>query len=171
MTGLIQDLLAYSHVLHDEDAVEQVSLSAVVDVVAANLSTSIEKSCAVIACGELPDVRANPGRLVQLLQNLVSNAIKYRSQAPPTIRIAAGRTESEWTISVTDNGIGIPEADRQRIFGLFKRSGRGAAPGSGVGLAICQAIVERHGGKIWVESAPGGGSAFVFTLPHVEIET
>ena len=100
-----------------------------------------------------------------MLQNLVANAIKYRSDAPPQVRIDSRREDSCWVITVADNGVGVNPDDRERIFGLFKRSSRGAAPGSGVGLAICQAIAEKHGGRIWVEPAPGGGSVFAFALP------
>jgi chemotaxis family two-component system sensor kinase Cph1 len=110
-------------------------------------------------------VRANPNRLVQLFQNLISNSIRYRSERPLRIHIQACKSDDHWRISVIDNGIGVDEGDRERIFGLFKRTQRGATPGTGVGLAICHAIVERHRGRIWVEPAPGGGSIFSFTLP------
>jgi PAS domain S-box-containing protein len=165
MSGLIRDLLAYSHVLHEEsDFFEEVSLTQVVEDVREALTDSIESSGAKLICGELPTVRANPNRMVQLFQNLISNSIKYRSELAPVIRVDAQGEEGRWIISVTDNGAGIASADRDRVFGLFKRAKAGDVPGSGIGLAICHAIVERHGGRIWVEEAPGGGSMFRFTL-------
>lgn len=166
MSALIKDLLSYSRVLHDEsDYFELVSLQQTVATVVEILRRTIEQVGATITVGDLPVVKGNPHRLVQLFQNLVSNAIKYRREQPPQIRIDARRNESHWILSVTDNGVGVEDGDRERIFGLFKRSQRGIAAGSGVGLAICQAIVERHGGRIWIEPAPDGGSIFAFTLP------
>lgn len=166
MSQLIRDLLAYSHVLHDEaDLFEPSNLNEIVDLAIANLNTSIESSGAQVTRADLPVVSANPNRLLQLFQNLIGNAIKYRSEAPPRVRIDARRQDSDWIISVTDNGIGVDPGDRERIFGLFKRTQEGSTPGSGIGLAICYAIVEKHGGRIWVEPAPDGGSIFSFTLP------
>lgn len=166
MSVLIRDLLAYSHVLYDPpDSFQMVDLDRVLHTVEEILSTSVAGSGAQITHTELPVLRANPNRLVQLFQNLIGNAIKYRGDAPPRIHVQARRQEDCWVIAVSDNGPGVPEEDRERIFGLFKRGQRGATPGSGVGLAICQAIVEKHGGRIWVEPAPGGGSVFAFSLP------
>jgi len=166
MSLLVKDLLAYSHVLHEEpDTFEPVDLNEVVGLVVEVLDTSIKSTGAQVTHSDLPVVYANPNRLAQLFQNLLSNSIKYRGPDSPCIHVNATRSDSLWNISVADNGVGVGEADRERIFGLFKRSKGGVAPGSGVGLAICQAIVEKHGGRIWVEPAPGGGSIFSFTLP------
>jgi PAS domain S-box-containing protein len=165
MRALIKDLLAYSRVLHDQhELFEPVSLKRVVEIVRETLKDSIESTGATITCGELPTLRANPNRMLQLFQNLISNAIKYRSDRPPVIKVDAYRDDDRWVISVTDNGIGIERADHERIFGLFNRAKAAGASGSGIGLAICHAIVTRHGGRISVESAPGGGSVFRFTL-------
>ncbi len=105
-------------------------------------------------------------RVVQLLQNLVGNAIKYRSSEPPKIRITAEPHDSEWLFSVEDNGIGIKPEYAQHVFGIFKRLHGHNYPGTGIGLAICQRIVERYGCKIWLESTPGKGSRFFYTLPR-----
>jgi PAS domain S-box-containing protein len=165
MSKLIKDLLAYSRVLHEEENLfEDVPLRQVIEAVSLALTDSIESSGAKLIFGELPTVRGNPNRLVQLFQNLISNSIKNRSDLPPVIRIDAQRQEDRWLISITDNGAGISPADREMIFGLFKRSTSAGSSGSGIGLAICQAIVQRQGGQIWVEEAPGGGSIFRFTL-------
>ncbi len=169
MSKLIRDLLAYSRVLHDDESLfEEVPLTRIVEVVAEILSTSISKSGATLTYGELPVVKANANRIVQLLQNLIGNSIKYRSKQPPVIHIDARQDGDFWRISVTDNGVGVQPGDRDRIFGLFKRTPGSLAAGSGLGLAICHGIVERHGGRIWVEPAPDGGSTFIFTLPCLE---
>jgi two-component system, chemotaxis family, sensor kinase Cph1 len=169
MSKLIKDLLAYSRVLHDDESqFQEGPLGNIVEVVAEILSTSIHKSGATLTYGELPVIKANANRIIQLFQNLIGNSIKYRSNRPPVIHIEASKDGDDWRISVTDNGIGIQPGDRDRIFGLFKRTPGGVAAGSGIGLAICHAIVERHGGRIWVEPAPAGGSSFIFTLPCLE---
>jgi light-regulated signal transduction histidine kinase (bacteriophytochrome) len=117
----------------------------------------------------LPTVHAHEIRLVQLLQNLIGNAIKYRSAEPPEIRVSAERRPEEWLFSVKDNGIGIEPEYSQQVFGIFKRLHGQAYEGTGIGLAICQRIVERYGGRIWVESKPGAGSAFCFTIPPADL--
>ena len=165
MGKLIKDLLAYSRVLHDEEGLfEAVSLKHVVEIVSETLNDSIQNSGAMLTWGDLPTVRANPNRMLQLFQNLISNSIKYRNEHPPVIQVEAHQDHDRWVISVADNGIGIDPADHERIFGLFKRARGGDVSGSGIGLAICHAIVQRHGGRIWVENARGGGSVFRFTL-------
>jgi signal transduction histidine kinase len=112
-------------------------------------------------------VRVEPIHLQQLFQNLIGNAIKYRSTEPPEIKISAAERNGHWQFSVIDNGIGVDPRYRQQIFGLFKRLHIASeSPGTGIGLAICQKIVQRYGGEIWVEAAPNRGSDFRFTLPN-----
>jgi signal transduction histidine kinase len=117
----------------------------------------------VIRANQLPSVMGNELQLVQLFQNLISNSLKYRSPNEPQIDISAERADNHWLIRVQDNGIGVPESQQERIFKWFAR-GSDATVGSGIGLAICRRIVQRHGGNIWVESKDGLGSTFLFTL-------
>jgi PAS domain S-box-containing protein len=169
MSSLISDLLAYSRILHDPSAgFQTVDLGDVLRMAQENLSNAIENAGAVISHDPLPVVRANPNRMIQLAQNLLSNAIKYRGAQPPRIHVSAERQSEGWVVCVTDNGIGVRESDRERIFHLFKRTAGPRTPGSGVGLAICRAIVHQHGGAIWVEPAPGEGSRFCFSLPDAQ---
>lgn len=165
MEMLLKDLLTYSQTGSlDEGPAETVNFLDVIRKVLLNLQASVEQSGAVITWDPLPDVHAHEIRLVQLLQNLVGNAIKYRSQDPPRIHISAARQEKECVLSVKDNGIGIAPEYAQQIFKIFKRLHGQDYPGTGIGLAICQRIVETYGGRIWVESN-GKGSCFYFTLP------
>ena len=169
MSSLIADLLKYSRLLHDTSPpMAPICLQDVLGMVKENLLSAISRTSACITHDDLPVVTANENRMIQLLQNLVSNAIKYSSGKAPTIHVSAERIDEAWVVSVTDNGVGIPEADRDKVFGLFKRTGDRQQPGSGVGLAICRAIVQQHGGDIWVEANPDGGSRFRFTLPDPE---
>jgi chemotaxis family two-component system sensor kinase Cph1 len=132
----------------------------------ANLELAIKESGAVITHGPLPTVLVDPTQLSLLLQNLVSNAIKFRGDRPPTIHISARPQDSEWEVSVRDDGIGFDPQFSERIFVIFQRlHGKAEYPGTGIGLSICKKIVQRHGGRIWVESAAGQGSTFYFTLP------
>jgi len=172
MEMLISGLLDYSQVSKASDSPEQrVNLGEVMDTVRKNLATTIEETGAEIAVEDLPSVRGAPAQLVHLFQNLVSNALKYRSEKRPRVRIAAVPDEGRWRFSVKDNGIGIPREFQSQIFGIFKRlHDRSEYPGTGIGLAICQKIVERSGGRIWVESEPGSGSTFCFTLPRADHE-
>ena len=167
MEALIRDLLAYSQAsaLSDEQAPVSDSNTALSSALA-NLKAAIESSAAVIERADLPLVRIPAVHLAQLFQNLVGNALKYRRKAPPRIRILARQHESGWLFIVEDNGIGIEEKYKEQIFGIFKRlHSADEYSGTGVGLAICQRLVERAGGRIWVESQPGRGSTFFFTLP------
>ncbi|HET6325064.1 MAG TPA: ATP-binding protein, partial [Planctomycetaceae bacterium] len=132
----------------------------------ANLHASVVESGAVITSDRLPTLSGNASQLLQLIQHLLGNAIKYRSKEPPTVHLATERIDGGWHVFVRDSGIGIAPAQHERIFDIFHRlHSREQIPGSGVGLATCRAIVERHGGRIWVESQPGQGSVFHFTLP------
>lgn len=135
-----------------------------------NLQTATAASGAVIQYGSLPTVPAVPVLLVQVFQNLIANAIRYRSQEPPRISISAHSHSGEWVFSIADNGIGIEPQHHSRIFGVFRRLHGDEHPGSGMGLAICKAAVERLGGRIWVESEPGSGSVFRFTIPKFEAQ-
>jgi len=165
MEMLLKDLLTYSQTgSSDEGPAERVEFIDVIRKVLLNLQASVEQSGAMITWDAIPAVDAHEIRLVQLLQNLVSNAIKYRGEDPPRIHISAEWREKDWIFSVKDNGIGIAPEYAQQIFKIFKRLHGQDYPGTGIGLAICQRIVETYGGRIWVESA-GKGSCFYFTLP------
>jgi two-component system sensor histidine kinase/response regulator len=167
MQGLINDLLTYSRVGTKARPFEPVSLSAVAATALSHLRVAVAESGARVELGELPQVQGDAPQLVQLLQNLVGNAIKFRGTEAPVVRLDA-RPEGAawWHLSVSDNGIGIEPAYFERVFVLFQRlHSRSAYPGTGIGLALCKRIVERHGGRIWVESQPGQGAAFHFTLP------
>jgi PAS domain S-box-containing protein len=166
MEMLLKDLLAYSQTgSSSEGPAEPVDCETVIRKVLLNLKASIDQNAADITWDGLPTVQAHEIRLVQLLQNLVGNAIKYRGQDAPRIHISAERRESYWLFSIRDNGIGIEPEYTNQIFGIFKRLHGQNYPGTGIGLAICQRIVERYGGRIWVESKVGEGSLFHFTLP------
>jgi signal transduction histidine kinase/CheY-like chemotaxis protein len=167
MEVLIRDLLAYSQAGRASDLpTDSVSIREVIEIVKKNLSTRIEETRAEISMSDLPVVRGNSVPLVHLFQNLLSNALKYRSERKPRIAIAASNAGEYWRFTVEDNGIGIAKEFHTQVFGIFKRlHDRSEYPGTGIGLAICQKIVEKYGGKIWVESEPGRGSIFSFTLP------
>jgi signal transduction histidine kinase len=167
MSELIQDLLAYSRAANapEQPPHQIVPMGQVFRAVQTNLKASIDDSGATVTAGELPVVKADAAQMVQLLQNLISNGIKYRGEEPPRISVSAERADDDWIFSVEDNGIGIDPQYQERIFGIFKRLHGSKYPGTGVGLAICKRIVERHGGKIWVESSGDHGSTFRFTLP------
>lgn len=168
MQALIQDLLAFSRVGTRGAAIERTDADAVVDAAVESLRAAITETGARIEREPLPEVLADPGQLRQLFTNLLGNALKFHADAPPVIQVGARRAGRMWTFSVRDNGIGIEPEYFDRIFVIFQRLQEPEAyPGTGIGLAICKKIVERHGGRIWVESTPGEGSAFLFTLPSV----
>jgi len=166
MQALINGLLAYSRVGTRGGPFRPMDLERALDLALINLKMAIEESGAAIERGELPTVMADESQMVQVFQNLIGNAIKFRREEPPVVRVRAERREREWLISVEDNGIGIEPRYREKIFFIFHRlHGPAEYPGTGIGLAICKRIVERHGGRIWVESEPGKGSTFYFTIP------
>jgi chemotaxis family two-component system sensor kinase Cph1 len=130
-----------------------------------NLRVAIQDSGALVTHEALPTVQGDASQLAVLLQNLIENAIKYRGDEPPYIHLSARRLPDAWELSVADNGAGIARDDQERIFVLLQRLGHGkGVPGTGIGLATCKKIVERHGGRIWVESEPGKGATFHFTI-------
>ena len=167
MESLVRDLLAYTHVTKLEAPPETTDAGEVLAATLADLSGSVAETRATVTYDPLPVVRAHRAHLVQLFQNLISNAIKYRHpERPPAIHITANSQNDYWAFSVRDNGIGIAPEYRNLIFGLFKRLHSGDEySGTGIGLAICERIVERYHGRIWVESEPDQGSTFIFTLP------
>jgi PAS domain S-box-containing protein len=167
MQRLINDLLAFSRILHGpEHAMKEVDMEAVFGWVVMNLNTAIKETGAAITHDSLPAVTGNEQEIVQLLQNLLSNAIKYHGPEAPQIHLSAEEHDDEIRFVVSDNGIGIDAAYHHQIFGVFKRLHGKDVPGTGIGLALCKRIVEKHGGRIWVESEAGRGARFCFTLPR-----
>lgn len=166
LAKLIAALLTYSRVGTGDRTLKQTSMEETLETAKNNLREALESSGAGVQSGPLPSVVADPDQIVQLLQNLISNAVKYRSNEAPRICIEAARKNDSWLFSVRDNGCGIKARDLERVFKLFQRANTGEnRPGTGIGLAICRRIVERRGGTIWVESAEGQGSVFFFTVP------
>jgi PAS domain S-box-containing protein len=167
MQALISDLLEYSRVGTHSHPFQPTDCAAVLDDVLANLAVALHESGAVVERDPLPAVLADASQLAQLFQNLIGNAIKFRAERRPEIRVLARHETEGWLFGVSDNGIGIEPQYFDRIFRVFQRlHTRGRYPGTGIGLAICKKIVERHGGRIWIESQPGQGSTFYFTLPE-----
>lgn len=166
MQAQLKDLLTYSQLLADEFVVEPTNLEMVLKQTLTHLSATIETSHAVICADSLPTVQANPKQMAQLFTHLIDNALKFRSEATPDIHIAASlHSPDEWLIAIRDNGIGIKPQYAERIFEVFQRlNHRDKYAGTGMGLAICRKIVERHGGRIWAESEFGVGATFLFTL-------
>jgi light-regulated signal transduction histidine kinase (bacteriophytochrome) len=166
MQILINDLLAYSRVGRRGKEFKEVSCEIVLDQAMSNLQNLIEQSGAVVTRNSLPVVKGDDIQLMQLFQNLIGNAIKFSRDRAPHIQVAAERRVDDWCFYVRDNGIGIESEYFERIFSIFQRlHDRRQYPGTGIGLAICKKVVEHHGGRIWVESEPGTGSTFYFTLP------
>jgi light-regulated signal transduction histidine kinase (bacteriophytochrome) len=164
MHTMIDDLLDYARAGASRGPYEPVSLREVAVRALDLLAPRIAEAEAEIILGDQPTVSCDPGELARVFQNLIANALKFaRPGVRPRLEIATVRTHNEWLISITDNGIGVAEADRDRIFAMFQRLDRGS--GSGIGLAVCTKVVATHGGRIWVEPAPSGGSVFCFTLP------
>lgn len=166
MQALIDDLLEYSRVGRSEKPFDVIDCNLVFEDACANLQLAIRQDRASVTRGDLPRVRGDSFQLLQLFQNLIGNAIKYRSSEAPMVRVSASRQGDSWVFSVQDNGIGIAEQYHPRIFQLFQRlHSQKQYSGTGIGLAICQRIVDRHGGRLWVESEPNRGSTFYFSIP------
>jgi len=170
MRDMIDGLLEYSRVDTRGDPFETVDLEAVLDDVRQDLRMKIDESGAEITAGDLPRVYGDGGQLNQVFQNLLSNAIEYSGDEPPRIRVSAERAGDEWIVSVEDDGVGIDPDDADRIFEVFESLRGGDQSGTGIGLALCERIVERHGGEIRVDSEPGEGSTFAFTIPAESAE-
>ncbi|HTU24253.1 MAG TPA: PAS domain S-box protein [Pirellulales bacterium] len=171
MQRLIEDLLSYSRVGTRGKSFEPTNCNEVFEQALVNLKTAIAESGAEITRTDLPTVPADRSQLEQLFQNLLSNAIKFRHDQVPRIRVAAQAEGEHWVFSFADNGIGIEPRYADRIFAIFQRlHTRREYPGTGIGLAICKKIVERHGGRIWMRSTPGEGTTFFFTLPMKEVQ-
>jgi len=165
MQGLINDLLIYSRVSTQAKTFEAIDSHAALGDALRNLAGSLQESRAIVVNDDLPTVRADASQLSQLFQNLVGNAIKFSGAQAPFIRISAQDLGREWRFSVRDNGIGIEKQYAEKVFVIFQRlHTRQEYPGTGIGLAICKRIVERHGGRIWFESEPDNGTSFNFTL-------
>jgi PAS domain S-box-containing protein len=167
MEGLVRDLLAYTQTNSVGEPPQAVESGRVLRAALANLGSAISETSGLVENDPLPAVPAHAAQLQQLFQNLIGNAIKYhRPGIPPVVKVSATRQNGDWRFAIADNGIGIEPRYRDRIFGLFKRlHAQNEYPGTGIGLALCLRIVERHHGRIWVESEPGKGSTFYFTLP------
>lgn len=170
MQNILRDLLYYSNVNIDRNSLEPVDTSKAFDEIIKELSEEIEKTKALITKVELPVIRASYKEFKALLKHLISNALRYqRPEVPPNVRVVATKLEDKWRFRVLDNGMGIEEQYFERIFSLFQRlNARKDYSGTGIGLAICKRIVESLGGEIWLESKPGAGSTFNFTIPFQE---
>jgi len=171
MKQLIEDLLAYSRVGTRGRSLEPTESLAALDKALVNLRIAQEASGAAVTHDPMPKVVADPGQLTQLFQNLIGNAMKFRGAAAPRIHVGAETREHVWVFTVKDNGIGLDTQYADRIFMMFQRlHNKTEYPGTGIGLAICKKIVERHGGRIWVDSRPGQGSTFGFTIARHDNE-
>ena len=171
MKRLINDLLTYSRVGTRAKPFKTVDCSGILDQTLGDLEMTIHENGAVVTRGTLPKVLADPSQMNQLFQNLIGNAIKFRGRESPSVHISAKEDEDKWIFSVRDNGIGIDPQYAERIFQVFQRLHTiSEYPGTGIGLAVCKKIVERHGGKIWVEGNTEKGSTFFYTIPKSEEE-
>lgn len=166
MQGLINALLSYSRVDTQGKAFEPTDCEKVLDGTLASLKNAIEDSGAQVSRSALPTVKADAVQLGQVFQNLIANAIKFHNHSAPVVRISAEQKGAAWVFTFADNGIGFDPQHAERVFVMFQRlHGREEYPGTGIGLAVCKKIIERHGGRIWVDSKPGEGASFHFTLP------
>jgi signal transduction histidine kinase len=160
---LIDGVLVYAQA--GELSVERVALGRLAADVAEDLGRRMEAAGATLEIAELPEVEGDPRQLRRVLQNLIGNALKFRGEPPPRVELSALQETREWVVTVRDNGVGVDSDQASRIFEMFSRA-TSEAEGVGIGLAVCRRVVEAHGGRIWVEAADGGGSAFRFTLPR-----
>jgi PAS domain S-box-containing protein len=166
MKQLINDLLAFSRIGTRANPFEPTDFNEAFNHALGNLAVIIKEHDAEVKAGRFPILMADGEQIVLLFQNLIANGVKFHGLVRPQIKISSKHRNNEWTFSITDNGIGIDTRYFERIFGVFQRiHGKRDYPGTGMGLAICKKIVERHGGRIWVESEPGKGSTFSFTIP------
>ncbi|MDQ7825133.1 MAG: PAS domain-containing protein [Candidatus Eremiobacteraeota bacterium] len=166
MQQLINDLLTYSRIGTQGRQPEPIDVRPVLSEACRNLQTAIEESGAIVTDDDLPTVRADAGQIALLFQNLIGNAIKFHGADPPRVHVSARDLGREWCFSLKDNGIGMESKYADRVFVIFQRlHTQQEYPGTGIGLAVCKRIVERHGGRIWLESSPGEGSTFFFTIP------
>ncbi len=166
MKQLIHDLLEFSRLDSQALPLRSVALNETFDDALQLLQAQVQETAGRVTREDLPQVSGDPAQLSRLLQNLIGNALKYRGDQPPQVHVSAAQDADRWTITVQDNGIGIPEAEREKVFEIFRRLHRSEDyPGTGIGLAICRRIIHRHGGQIWIESAEGGGTAIRFSLP------
>jgi light-regulated signal transduction histidine kinase (bacteriophytochrome) len=171
MRQLIQGLLEYSRVSTRGQAREPVDMQEVLQDVRHDLEPRIGETGASVTSGDMPTVQADPIQMRRLIQNLLGNALKFRSEEPPRVHVGAARKDGFWKFQVEDNGIGIRRDQQSSIFNIYRRLHREPQyEGTGIGLAVCKKIVERHGGHIWVHSHPGEGSTFFFTVPIEEAE-
>jgi PAS domain S-box-containing protein len=170
MGKMIDGLLGYARVTSWGRPLGPVDCGAAYEEALENVQPLWEAD-ATVTRGELPTVNGDQVQLVELFQNLIGNALKYRGEDAPRVHLSCERVGGAWQISVADNGVGVDEEEAGRIFEVFQRGGKGDRPGAGLGLAICRRIVQRHGGQIWVEPNEGGGSKFCFTLPAEEHAT
>jgi signal transduction histidine kinase len=170
MAALIEDLLSYSQIVHSTEKGVPVDCSVVLDKVLESCRVIIEENVAIVTRDPLPVVEGDEGQISQLFHNLLTNALKYRKrEVAPEVHVSARRTADEWIFSFRDNGIGIAKENLEQIFVIFKRLHKKTEyPGTGIGLALCQRIIEGRAGRIWVESTPGAGSTFYFTWPDSE---
>jgi len=164
--SLLKALLAYWEVSEPKhQSFATIDSGVVLGKAESNLQAAIAQSGAIVTSGPLPTLVAEEVMLLEIFQNLISNSIKYRREETPKIHVSAAREPGAWVIGVQDNGMGIDPEDTGRVFGMFKRLHGSEIPGTGIGLALCKKLVERQGGRIWVESTPGRGSLFQFTIP------
>jgi light-regulated signal transduction histidine kinase (bacteriophytochrome) len=164
--ALLKALLSYWEVAErSHEAFAPIDCGAVLAKALLNLQAAIAQSGATVTSDPLPTVEAEEVLLMQLFQNLISNSIKYRGKEPPEIHVSAEKDAAGWLFAVRDNGMGIEPQDCERVFGMFKRLHGSEIPGTGIGLALCKKVIDRQGGRIWVESEPGHGATFKFTIP------
>jgi signal transduction histidine kinase len=172
MRAMVEGLLKYSRATTNEQSMEETDADAVLEDTLTDLQLKIEETDATITTEELPTVTADPDQLAQVFQNLLSNALEYSGDNPPQVYVSAERTDDAWRFAVADEGIGIEPAYQERIFNVFEQLHQdddAAETGAGgIGLALSQRIIERHGGEMWVDSEPGAGATFYFTIPTTE---